>query len=424
MPSQTDDLIEPEPTGNVLVRFNPDASTAEMTAALQSVGLDAIASTADLGPEAKGLVSEDADAVLIAPFNMGVVRAKGDLSVAQMLNNASGVVRARPEFYMYPLDWARRRQTWVREGLHLLADYAEVDSGAATALHVAAESDVTWGVEAVGAAASKLTGAGIRVAVLDTGIDARHPDFAGRVAFSADFTGGADPSDRQGHGTHVAGTVCGPATPAGGRPRYGVAPGAELYVYKVLNNQGRGEEGRIIEAMAAAVTAKCVVLNMSLGRPAGRGAQASEDYENIGAKALLAGSLVVAAAGNESARDHGFIAPVGYPANSKSIMAVAAVDALSQVATFSCGGVNPNGGEVDLAGPGVDVFSATILARGGYASLQGTSMAAPHVAGVACLLAEQHPNVRGRALFDLVLRKAKGIAAGQKRDVGVGLASC
>jgi subtilisin family serine protease len=156
---------------------------------------------------------------------------------------------------------------------------------------------------------------------------------------------------------------------------------------------------------------------MSLGAPTRIGDLPNDDYEQIGKVCLDSGTLVVAAAGNESARPRK-IAPVGSPANASTIMAVAAVDRDMKPAYFSCGGLN-SGQDVDLAAPGTDVLST--VPGGGYERMDGTSMATPHVAGVAALVAESDPQYRGWALWGRVLQLTKRLNR-PARDVGKGLA--
>ena len=279
-------------------------------------------------------------------------------------------------------------------------------------------ADRTWGIAATSTETSPFTGEGIKLAVLDTGLDFGHPDFAGRNVQSRSFVAGETADDGRGHGTHCAGTSTG-RTSAPGIPRYGVAPDTELHVGKVLNNQGSGRERDILNAMLWAIRSGCQVISMSLGRPVRPGELPSVAYERLGQLALNSGSLIVAAAGNDSARRFGFIAPVGAPANSRSIMAVAAVDQALGVADFSSGGINPNGGEVDIAGPGVGVFSSVPRPRL-YRTLSGTSMACPHVAGVAALWAQSDANLRGTALWQKLTGSARTLPL-PARDVGSGL---
>jgi subtilisin family serine protease len=283
-------------------------------------------------------------------------------------------------------------------------------------LQALATDSFTWGLVATRVAASHHTGHGIRVAVLDTGFDLNHPDFAGRAITHASFIPGEDVQDGNGHGTHTAGTACGPRLPPSGQPRYGVACEAELFVGKVLSNAGSGADAGILAGIAWAVRNRCEIISMSLGSPVSPGEPYSQIYERIAQRAVKAGSVIVAAAGNESNRP-GLIAPVGHPANAPSIVAVSALDIQLLVAVFSCGGINPGGGEVNVAGPGVDVFSSWPMPLR-YRSLRGTSMATPHVAGILALYAQQ-TGLRGMDLVNHVLTRSRRLFP--VRDFGWGL---
>jgi subtilisin family serine protease len=277
------------------------------------------------------------------------------------------------------------------------------------------ESVVTWGLEATLVPLSQLTGAGIKVAVLDTGFDDSHPDFRGRLVTKKLFASRSSTDDVHGHGTHCIGTACGPLRPAG-VPRYGIAHEAHIFAGKVLGDDGFGTDRSIIAGMDWAVEEGCQVISMSLGAATAVGDQPNDDYEQIGQVCLDAGVIVIAAAGNESDRPR-LIAPVGSPANASTIMAVGAIDRSFLVARFSCGGVNP-GQEVDIAAPGVDVLSS--VPGGRHARFQGTSMATPHVAGVAALLAQSDEKFRGWALWARLLQLVRPLGA-PARDVGKGL---
>ncbi|RDC63778.1 S8 family peptidase [Adhaeribacter pallidiroseus] len=269
-------------------------------------------------------------------------------------------------------------------------------------------SEVAWGVRAVGADTSPFTGSGIVVAVLDTGIDAAHPAFAGVSIIQNDFTGEGS-GDQHGHGTHCAGTIFGRTSD---NVRIGVAPGVEkALIGKVLGSQG-GSSEQIVSAMQWAVDNGANVISMSLGmdfpglvkRLQDNGfptelatSRALEGYRTnvqlferlvalINAKAnFLQTTLVVAAAGNESLRDTNpdFEIAVSPPAVAEGIVSVAALgedpDGLV-VANFSNTGAT-------VSGPGVNIMSAKM--GGGFALMSGTSMATPHVAGVAALWAEK-----------------------------------
>ncbi|MCV9943173.1 MULTISPECIES: S8 family serine peptidase [Rhizobium] len=277
------------------------------------------------------------------------------------------------------------------------------------------ETSNTWGLQAARAIEGELSGAGIKVAVLDTGFDETHQDFVGRSVTKKLFATRSSEGDVHGHGTHCIGTACGPLRPTSG-PRYGIAYEAEIYAGKVLGDDGFGTDRSIIAGMEWALDEGCHVISMSLGAATQVGDAPSDDYEQIGQVCLDAGTLVIAAAGNESSRPQQ-IEPVGSPANASTILGVGAVDRSFAPASFSCGGLNP-GQEVDIAAPGVDIFSS--LPDDKYDRWNGTSMATPHVAGVAALIAQSDPKFRGWALWARLIQLTKPLSS-PARDVGKGL---
>jgi subtilisin family serine protease len=423
----------PQPTGRYLVLFQPDADLSSIRSVVEnSTGAKTIDSR-DIGTTSTA--TEDAlshdNAIIINRFKVAAIAPQGDVGVRMgALKDAEGVRLLRPEFYMFAINELQRRYAnWVREGLQLLAEGVTSGLGAAgtgvgeagfLGAPFADTDEFTWGLAAVGAHRSAYTGRGIRVAVLDTGLDLSHPDFVdqqNRQIVTQSFVENESVQDGQGHGTHTAGTVGGPNPSKIGR-RYGVAPEVDLYIGKVLNNQGSGKELDILNGMNWAIDQKCVAISMSLGRSTFPGEKPDPLYEEVGTAALREDSLIIAAAGNESARDSGFIAPVGAPANSPSIMAVAAVKPNLKVASFSCGGLSARGGEVNISGPGVAVYSSFPLPQQSKV-LQGTSMACPHVAGVAALWAQSDQSLRGQKLWDALERSALEI--GSFRDYGRGL---
>ena len=304
-----------------------------------------------------------------------------------------------------------------RDGVDELVDRLLNGAGAegVRAARSLEETSVTWGLQVTKVFTSDLTGAGIKVAVLDTGFDHTHQDFIGRSVTKKTFASHSSDDDMVGHGTHCIGTACGPSRPTSG-PRYGIAYEAEIYAGKVLGDDGMGTDRSIIAGMDWALDQGCHIISMSLGAATQIGDQPNADYEQIGQVCLDAGTLVVAAAGNESSRPQR-IAPVGSPANASTIMAVGAVDSHLAVATFSCGGVNA-GQEVDIAAPGVGILSS--LPGNRYDRWDGTSMATPHVSGVAALIAQSDAKFRGWALWARLLQMTSRLPL-PARDAGKGL---
>jgi subtilisin family serine protease len=248
--------------------------------------------------------------------------------------------------------------------------------------------------------------------VLDTGFDLNHPDFAGRAVTTRSFVAGETVQDAHGHGTHCIGTSSGSSS---ANRRYGVAGEVEIFAGKVLGDQGSGSDTGILAGINWALANDCAIISMSLGADV---PEVSQLYETVGTRALDRGTLIVAAAGNNAGRpgNPGF---VGVPANSTSIMAIAAVDPANAPAFFSARSLNPDGGRIDLAGPGVDVFSSWPM-RKRYNTISGTSMATPHVAGIAALWLEAS-GMTGRQLWTMLVQNAKPLDI-PTVDVGAGLA--
>jgi len=276
--------------------------------------------------------------------------------------------------------------------------------------------EMTWGLQRTRVGASCYTGAGIRVAVLDTGMDLEHPDFANRCVQSKSFIEGETAQDGNGHGTHCIGTACGSQGPTS--PRYGVAKECEIYAGKVLSDAGSGSDGGILAGINWAIASGCSIISMSLGARVQAGQTFSRVYERVGKRSLRRGTLIIAAAGNDSWRDNGIIQPVSHPANCPSIMAIGALNENLQVAQFSNGGLNPRGGQIDLVAPGVEVFSTWPMPVR-YYTISGTSMATPHVSGIAALYA-QATGAKGSELWAQLVQNAQRLPLAS-RDVGSGL---
>jgi len=241
------------------------------------------------------------------------------------------------------------------------------------------ELDNSWGVKRIGAGTvhGYNKGTGVRVAIIDTGIDWNHPDLGANYKGGHDFVNSDnDPMDDNGHGTHVAGIAAAEDDDSG---VVGVAPEAALYALKVLDSEGSGYWSDIIAAIQWSVDNGMQVINMSLGA-----SRAPSDLQTACDNAYSAGILLVAAAGNSGNR-WGYGNNVIYPARYDSVIAVAATDGTDTRASWSSAGP-----AVELAAPGVGVYST--YWDNTYATKSGTSMASPHVAGTAALVMVAYPS--------------------------------
>jgi subtilisin family serine protease len=346
-------------------------------------------------------VLQDADAFVLERIGVAILR-KGESAKnlqALQIAKAPEVAAIIPEFYVFSY-----------------SDLGQLSDDDDELPHEDTE-DATWGVTAVRALQCSHSGRGIKIGILDSGFDALHPDFMGRgIDFWSVYEDGAD-RDIHGHGTHCAGTAAGPLA-GPGRMRYGIAYDAQLRIYKVLDDSGTAGDGEVLAGIERAITDGCDILSMSFGRGAEGGTVPNIAYETAAQVALDSGCLFIAAAGNSSSRDLGYIAPIDYPANCPSIMAVGAIDSRLKISNFSAGAAVGEG-SVDIAAPGSGVFTAFPMPRK-YRRLRGTSMAVPHVAGVACLWAQQDPKLRGRALWNALTSNAKPLKI-DKEHVGAGL---
>ncbi|NGO74133.1 S8 family serine peptidase [Streptomyces sp. YC504] len=258
-------------------------------------------------------------------------------------------------------------------------------------------------------------GSGVKVAVLDTGVDRTHPDLTERVGEARNFTDTEDAVDHHGHGTHVASTVAGSGAASGGKSK-GVAPGAELLVGKVLNDQGSGADSWVLAGMDWAARSGAKVVSMSLGSSA---ASDGTDPLSEAVNQLTAdtGTLFVIAAGNT-----GPGAPtIGSPGSADAALTVAAVDKQDGLASFSSRGprLGDNALKPDIAAPGVDIVAARAAGTAmgkpvneSYTTASGTSMATPHVAGAAAILAEAHPDWKAPELKGALMASAKVLSGG------------
>lgn len=237
---------------------------------------------------------------------------------------------------------------------------------------------IDWGLKAIGAekAWEKTKGQGIKIAILDTGVDNNHKDLVQNIRGIADFTGSRySVVDVQGHGTHVAGIIGGVDNGFG---TVGIAPRAELYIGKVLDDNGNGNFEAIVKGIRWAMAQDVDIISMSLGT-ASRPPQIVHDAIK---EATAQGIIILAATGNENSE-------VCYPALYDEVIAVSAIDKSLQHAGFSNHGIKN-----EITAPGVDIVST--YKNGSYARLSGTSMATPLVAGATALILARQKDLTGR----------------------------
>ncbi|WP_256923299.1 S8 family serine peptidase [Streptomyces sp. 13-12-16] len=254
-------------------------------------------------------------------------------------------------------------------------------------------------------------GKGVKIAVLDTGVDATHPDLKGQVTASKNFTSADGTGDKVGHGTHVASIAAGTGAKSKGKYK-GVAPGARILNGKVLDDSGFGDDSGILAGMEWAAAQGADVVNMSLG-----GTDTPEvDPLEAAVDKLSAekGVLFAIAAGNEGPQS------IGSPGSADAALTVGAVDDKDALADFSSTGPRVGDGAIkpDVTAPGVDITAASAKGNAiaeevgekpaGYMTISGTSMATPHVAGAAAILKQQHPEWTSAELKGALTGSTKG----------------
>ncbi|MEU6145860.1 S8 family peptidase [Streptomyces sp. NPDC047081] len=253
-------------------------------------------------------------------------------------------------------------------------------------------------------------GKGVKIAVLDTGVDATHPDLKTQVVESKNFSTAADATDHFGHGTHVASIAAGTGAKSGGKYK-GVAPGAKILNGKVLDDTGSGDDSGILAGMEWAAEQGADVVNLSLGGQDSPGIDPLEAEVNKLSEEK--GILFAIAAGNSGPES------VGSPGSAEDAITVGAVDDKDVLADFSSTGPTVDGAiKPDVTAPGVDITAAAAPGSvidqevgenpPGYLTISGTSMATPHVAGAAAILKQEHPDWKFSELKGALTGSAKG----------------
>jgi len=284
-----------------------------------------------------------------------------------------GVIRVEDDKYQ---NWLLNEENLSVKNLPTVGEMIETVKEESTietpqaqnAVKTKSDKEVPWGVERVNApAAWDFNQAnGVKVAVVDTGVDYTHPDLAENYVDGYNATDPSSPQiDDHGHGTHVAGTI---GAIKNGEGVVGVGPKVKIYGVKVLSASGSGSYSDVMDGIQWAVKNKMQVINMSLG-----GRSTIESFHEVIKKAKEAGVTIVCAAGNDSGA-------VNYPAKYPETIAVSAGTSSNGIAYFSS-----RGPEIDFIAPGVSIYST--YKGGKYKKMSGTSMACPHVAGLAAMAA-------------------------------------
>ncbi|MDN0195390.1 S8 family peptidase [Streptomyces sp. S.PNR 29] len=256
-------------------------------------------------------------------------------------------------------------------------------------------------------------GKGVKIAVLDTGVDGTHPDLKGQVVAAKNFSTSPDATDKVGHGTHVASIAAGTGAKSGGKYK-GVAPGAKVLSGKVLSDDGFGSDSEIIAGMEWAAEQGADVINMSLG--GGDTPEVDPMEATVNRLSAEKGVLFAIAAGNEGELGD---ETVGSPGSAAAALTVGAVDDKDKLADFSSRGPGLDGAlKPDVTAPGVDITAASAKGNAiaqevgekpaGYMTISGTSMATPHVAGAAAILKQQHPEWKYTELKGALTGSTKG----------------
>jgi len=424
---------KPEFTGRRLVMLDPNADFKDIEKGAEGASLR-LAASSDYKSHEEDYVEafDQGDGIVFENFGVAVINENHEEEINVLTSSArtkSIFLYDEPERYVYALTAANNSGRggfwqWLCRLLGIGKPSPTPGPGPIPSPDptlpdsFSDNAQAYWGVHAVRALTSQYTGKNIPIAILDTGFLLTHPDFQARQLIHKSFISNETVNDLNGHGTHCTGNAAGGIRGSNG-VRYGVSHESNIFIGKVLSNAGSGSDSGILAGMDWAMTNGCKIISMSLGAPTRPGQSHSRIYEDIAKNALNNGTLIIAAAGNESRRSNGVINPVGHPANCPSIMAVAAVDRFLKVADFSCGGINSNGGEVNIAGPGVAVMSSYKSPQT-YASLSGTSMATPFVSGVAAQLWEKNPSATPKQIWDELVNTARPLDL-PGSDVGAGL---
>ncbi|KAK3830643.1 MAG: cuticle-degrading serine protease [Linnemannia gamsii] len=357
-------------------------------ATLLIVALVAAVQAAPLVPHATGgkPIADSYIVVLKNNNSVGAFKTKFD-GIAKKFNGRGRAPEIHREYSAIPGFHASFDAATLK-AIQANPDVAYIEQDAIITIKGSQASPPSWGLTRVGEEKLDLTkpysypdvaGEGVTAFVVDTGVFANHTDFGGRATFGANFIQGSEDTDENGHGTHVAGTI--------GGTTYGVAKKVKIVGVKVLDAEGSGATSGVVAGMdyvvENAVAGKSVV-NMSLG------GSKSKAIDDAAARLFAKNIPLIAAAGNEASD-----ACEGSPSGAKDVLTVGATDKTDAPADFT-----NFGSCVEIFGPGVEITSAWIGGASAKKTISGTSMATPHVVGVAALYISQGGLDTAQAVFD------------------------
>ncbi|NCO66822.1 MAG: peptidase S8 [Candidatus Aquicultor secundus] len=300
---------------------------------------------------------------------------------------------------------AKARERLAKEpGILRIEDDLDV-STCESQIDVNPEQALPWGIDRVDADLvwTVSTGYGVKIAVIDSGIDLDHPDLAANIKGGFNTINHKKTADDDyGHGTHVAGIISASNNSIG---VVGSAYNAELYAIKTLDSMGHGKISNVIEAIQWCVENHMHIANMSI-----EVRSYSKSFHEAIKKASISGLIMVAAAGNNGPG----LNTINYPAKFDEVVSVAATDENDMIASFSS-----RGPEVDVAAPGVSIYSTYL--NSAYAYLHGTSMAAPHVSGAIALKLQQNPGLTPQQVVSALKQTSNRIPNVASDEQGAGI---
>lgn len=352
---------QPKKPVRKIITFKPGVSALECNAILESIG----------GKIVKELPFVDS---IVVEFPPEVAEGEG----LQQILSSDNVLAVEDDFEVELLCFFRSPVSYTRQV-------------------------VPWGVKRIGApdAWQVGTGKGVKVGIVDTGVDTDHPDLRQNVKGAVDVTGSGNGMDFHGHGTHVAGIVAAVNNEIG---VVGVAPEAEIYAVRAFDRYGRAQISTIVEGVRWCVENGMRVVNMSFGSK-----DESTALRMAIDKGLAKGMIFVAAAGN-SGSDNSVV----FPARHSGVVAVSAISENNRIASFSS-----KGPEVDITAPGDKIVST--YRKGGYKSMSGTSMAAPHVTGAVAVILSANPGITSRGALVKLMEGAVRLPGLSRNEQGSGL---